>query len=52
MARKAKPVRLRKLKRNPLARALASGAFKARVEPKPGAYKRRPRHPKADETGD
>ncbi len=42
--------RAKKIRRNPLARALATGKFRARVVPKIGAYKRRPEHlPPEDE---
>lgn len=34
-----------KQKRNPHARALASPLFRNKVEEKPAAYKRKPKHP-------
>jgi hypothetical protein len=42
----------RSLRRNPLARALASPKFRPRVVKKPGEYRRRPKHlrPTDDET--
>lgn len=49
MAKKAKPIRRRVVRRNPLARALSSGKFRPRVVPKPGLYKRRKKHPKEGE---
>jgi hypothetical protein len=48
MTRRKKRPAAKKLKRNPLARALGSGVFRARVVPKPGVYKRRPKHPRED----
>jgi hypothetical protein len=45
--KKAKPVRAKGLKRNPHARALASPLFRPKVVKAPGAYVRRPKHPKA-----
>jgi hypothetical protein len=45
--KKAKPVKARKAKRNPHARALASPLFRPKVVKAPGAYVRRPKHRKA-----
>jgi hypothetical protein len=46
MARKIRPPAPRKVKRNPLARDLATGKYRARVVPRQGAYRRRGKHPK------
>jgi len=46
MTRKAKPIRTKKLKRNPHARALATPLFRVRVTKRPDEYKRRPKHPR------
>lgn len=51
MTKTPKRPKAKKIKRNPLARELATGKFNPRVVPKIGSYKRRPKHPKApDET--
>jgi hypothetical protein len=49
MAKKARPVRKKAVRRNPLARVLAGAKFRLRVVPKPGLYKRRPKHRKEGE---
>jgi len=41
--------KVKKIKRNPLARELATGKFRPRVVKKIGTYERRPKHPKADD---
>jgi hypothetical protein len=46
MARKLKPPAPRKVKRNPMAIALAGGKYRGRIVPRQGAYKRRPKHAK------
>jgi hypothetical protein len=46
MARRVKKPAARKLRRNPLARALAGGTFRPRVVKPVGLYKRRPKHKK------
>jgi hypothetical protein len=51
MARKAKPLKARKLRRNPHARALGTALFRARVVKRPDVYRRRPKHAKTVETG-
>jgi len=48
--KKARPLRPRKLKRNPQARALANPLFRQKVVKSPDAYVRRPKHRKADES--
>ncbi len=45
MSKTPKRPKVRKIKRNPLARALTSPKFRPRVVPKIGAYKRRLKHP-------
>jgi hypothetical protein len=50
--KKAKPVKARRLKRNPHARALASPLFRPKVVKAPGTYVRRPRHRKAGPVDD
>jgi hypothetical protein len=50
MSKTPKRPKVRKLKRNPLAKALGSAKFRPRVVPKPGVYKRRPRTPKPVES--
>lgn len=49
MAKKAKPIRVKAVRRNPLARVLAGGKFRPRIVPRPGLYKRRPKHRKIGE---
>ena len=44
MARRPKLPKPRKIKRNPLARELATGKFRVRVVKRVDAYKRRPKH--------
>ncbi len=44
MARRPKLPKARKIKRNPLARVLATGKFRPRVVKRAGLYKRRPKH--------
>ncbi|MBN8997166.1 MAG: hypothetical protein J0H63_04405 [Rhizobiales bacterium] len=46
--KKARPIRAKKLKRNPQARALASPLFRQKVVKAPDAYVRRPKHRKAE----
>jgi stalled ribosome alternative rescue factor ArfA len=49
MPRKRKTARPRKLRRNPTARALASGLYRQKVEKPPDGRRRpsrRPKHPK------
>jgi hypothetical protein len=48
-AKTAKRPKAKKLRRNPIAKALGSGLFKPRVKPKPGLYKRRPKHRKPED---
>jgi len=51
MSKTPKRPKVRKIRRNPLARELATGKFRPRVVAKPGAYKRRAKHPEpGDET--
>jgi hypothetical protein len=46
MTKTPKRPRLKKIRRNPLARELATGKFRARVVAKKiGTYQRRPKHP-------
>ncbi len=52
MARKFKIPAPRKVKRNPLARALGNAKYRARVVPKPGAYQRRAKHTRPVEPDD
>jgi hypothetical protein len=51
MTRKAKPIRPRKIRRNPHARALGDALFRPRVVRPPDAYRRKPKHrkPQAEE---
>ena len=49
MTKTPKRPKARKIRRNPLARELATGKFRARVVPRPGTYKRRPKHPQPPE---
>ena len=51
MARKARPLKVKKLRRNPHARALGTALFRARVVKRPDIYRRRPKHAKTVETG-
>ena len=44
--KKAKPIRIRRLRRNPHARALGDPLYRARVVRPPDAYRRRPKHRK------
>jgi hypothetical protein len=46
MSKTPKRPKVRKLKRNPLAKALGSAKFRPRVVERTGLYKRRPRMPK------
>jgi hypothetical protein len=46
MTKTPKRPKVKKVRRNPLARELATGKFKPRVVAKIGNYKRRPKHPK------
>jgi hypothetical protein len=48
MARRLKKPAPKKIRRNPLARVLASGKFRNRVVKPVGLYKRRPKHRKSD----
>jgi hypothetical protein len=49
MSKTPRRPKAKKIKRNPLARALASPKFRARVVPKPGTYSRkRQRLPEVD----
>ena len=48
MARRLKKPVPKKIRRNPLARVLASGKFRNRVVKPVGLYKRRPKHRKPD----
>jgi hypothetical protein len=48
MARRLKKPVPKKVRRNPLARVLASGKFRNRVVKPVGLYKRRPKHRKPD----
>lgn len=51
MSKTPKRPKATKIRRNPLARELATRKFRARIVPKIGAYKRRPKHiPPEDET--
>jgi hypothetical protein len=53
MARKPKRPRARRLKRNPVARALSTGRFRKRVVEPRDAYRRRPKHaPPPDPEGE
>jgi hypothetical protein len=53
MARKIKLPRPKKIRRNPMARQLATGKFRARLVPREGGYRRRGKHPKpATEEGE
>jgi hypothetical protein len=52
MTKRLKKPKPRKLKRNPLARELATGKFRPRVVPRPDTYKRRPKHPSPTEEED
>jgi hypothetical protein len=47
--KKAKPVRAKRLKRNPHARALRSALFRPKVVKAPATYVRRPKHRKGGE---
>jgi hypothetical protein len=49
MARRLKKPVQKKIRRNPLARVLATGAFRNRVVKPVGLYKRRPKHRKPGE---
>jgi stalled ribosome alternative rescue factor ArfA len=49
VARKAEPIRQKKLRRDPHARALGTPLFRVRVTKKPGAYRRRPKHRKRED---
>jgi hypothetical protein len=49
MARRLKKPIPKKIRRNPLARVLATGKFRNRVVKVAGLYKRRPKHPKPGE---
>jgi len=51
MARKAKPIRVKAVRRNPLARVLAGGKFGPRVVKRADTYKRRPKHRKPPDEG-
>jgi len=51
MARKAKPLKAKKLRRNPHARALGTALFRARVVKRPDVYRRRPKHARPPEPG-
>jgi hypothetical protein len=44
MTRRLKLPKPRKIRRNPLARELATGKFRVRVVKRVDAYKRRPKH--------
>jgi hypothetical protein len=46
MARKIKLPKPKKMRRNPMARELAAGKFRARVVPREAGYQRRDKHPK------
>lgn len=46
MTRTPKRPKVKKIRRNPLARELATGKFKPRVVKRLGTYQRRPKHPK------
>ncbi len=46
MVKKRKTTAPRKLKRNPVARALRSPLFREKVVPGPARPRRRPKHPK------
>ena len=46
MAKKAKKAVGRRLKRNPVARSLSGGLFRAKVVPRPDQPRRRPKHKK------
>jgi hypothetical protein len=46
MARRLKKPIPKKIRRNPLARVLATGKFRNRVVKPAGVYRRRPKHPK------
>jgi hypothetical protein len=48
--KKARPLKAKKPKRNPHARALSSPLFRQKVVKAPGTYVRRPKHRKAGET--
>jgi hypothetical protein len=50
MARKAKRPLGRRLRRNPMARALAGGKYGSKVVPRKDRYKRRPKHKKPPES--
>jgi hypothetical protein len=52
MTKRRKRPAARKIKRNPLARELAGGKYRARVVKRAGFYKRRPKHLKPDRAGD
>ncbi len=49
MARTPRRPVVKKLRRNPVARDLATGKFRPRVEKPVDAYRRRPKHPKPSE---
>jgi len=49
MSKTPKRPAARNIRRNPIARDLATGKFRPRVVEKPGAYRRRPKHPKPGE---
>ena len=52
MAKRLKRKAPKKLRRNPLARALAGATFRPRVVKAEGVYKRRPKHRKPAENGE
>jgi hypothetical protein len=52
MARMRKKPKAPPVKRNPLARALGLGQYRAKATPRPDAYRRKPKHRKARSEAD
>ena len=51
MTKRASKPKPRKIRRNPLAKALATPKYRPRVVKRVDAYKRRPKHPDPPEDG-